>query len=364
MSLGPKTKNRQLEIQRALRAWGEAVWLGRAAPAARQAAQQPEQGVGAEVKTVMTPLDGRSSRWWWTGSQWLLLLAIVVFLSQSGHLDGVLAALRQAELSAIGLALLLGGVMLIIRAAKWWGLLRRILPRLPFICAWQSLLGGMALGLLTPGRIGEVGRTAAFPPGTRLAVGGLLLVDRTADVAALAMVAGLGTAAVASPAWRDWPILAAFGAGGLALALPALVPTALRWQRLPEKVRDRLAALALALEALRRRDVALNLLASSLLMALDVVSLHVLACAFEPVNFAVVAFAFPWILLANLVPITPAGLGVREGAAVAILHAYGVQVATAINATLLLFVINSVIPALLGWRYLGRRVAYATHSTG
>jgi uncharacterized membrane protein YbhN (UPF0104 family) len=68
-----------------------------------------------------------------------------------------------------------------------------------------------------------------------------------------------------------------------------------------------------------------------------------------------VAFAFPWILLTNLVPITPAGLGVREGTAVAILHTYGVQVATAVNATLLLFVINSLLPALLGWRYLGRR---------
>jgi membrane protein implicated in regulation of membrane protease activity len=40
---------------------------------------------------------------------------------------------------------------------------------------------------------------------------------------------------------------------------------------------------------------------------------------------------------------------------VAILHTYGVQVATAVNATLLLFVINSLLPALLGWRYLGRR---------
>jgi uncharacterized protein (TIRG00374 family) len=110
-----------------------------------------------------------------------------------------------------------------------------------------------------------------------------------------------------------------------------------------------------AFAALRRRDVAVNLLASIVLMALDVVSLYVLACAFEPVAFAAVAFAFPWILLTNLVPITPAGLGVREGTAVALLHTCGVQVATAVNATLLLFVINSVLPALIGWHYLGRR---------
>ncbi len=245
--------------------------------------------------------------------------------------------------------------MLGIRTAKWWFLLRRVLPGLPVAYAWRSLLGGMALGLLTPGRIGEVGRTAAFPPGVRLAVGGLFLVDRAADVAAMAMAAGFGTAAVAPPAWRGWLILAGFSAGGVVLALPVVVPVALRWERLPEPARARLATLAAAFAALHRRDVACNLLASIVLMALDVVSLYVLACAFEPVAFAAVAFAFPWILLTNLVPITPAGLGVREGTAVALLHTYGVQVATAVNATLLLFVINSVLPALFGWRYLGQQ---------
>ena len=298
-------------------------------------------------------------RRWWAVTRWLLLLALLFFLARSGHLGGVLAALRQAEPGGIGLALLLGSMMLVIRAAKWWILLRRVLPGLPVAYAWRSLLGGMALGLLTPGRIGEVGRAAAFPPGARLAVGGLFLVDRSADVAAIAMAAGFGTAAVAPAAWRGWLVLAGLGAGGLVLALPAVVPVVLRWERLPEPVRTRLATLAAAFAALRRRDVAVNLLASIVLMALDVVSLYVLACAFEPVAFAAVAFAFPWILLTNLVPITPAGLGVREGTAVAILHTYGVHVATAINATLLLFVINSVFPALLGWRYLGQR-AYST----
>ncbi len=303
---------------------------------------------------MATP-DGRPPRRWWTVVRWLLLLALVVFLARSGHLGGVLAALRRAELHWIALALFLGGVMLVIRTVKWWILLRRVLPGLPVAYAWRSLLGGMALGLLTPGRIGEVGRAAAFPPGARLAVGGLFLVDRAADVAAIAMAAGFGTAAVAPPAWRGWLILAGLSAGGLVLALPAVVPMVLQWERLPPPVRARLATLAAAFAALRWRDVAFNLLGSSVLMALDVVSLYVLACAFEPVAFAAVAFAFPWILLTNLAPVTPAGLGVREGMAVALLHTYGVQVATAVNATLLLFVINSVLPALFGWRYLGQR---------
>lgn len=306
--------------------------------------------------TTTTAMPDRCpQRWWWTIARWLLLLALLLFFARSGHLGGVFAALRQAEPGRIGLALLLGGIMLVIRTAKWWALLRRVLPCLPLTYAWYSLLSGMALGLLTPGRIGEVGRAAAFPPGARLAVGGLFLVDRSADAAAIAMAAGFGTAAVAPPVWRGWLVLAGLSAGGLVLALPVVVPAVLRWERLPEPARVRLETLAAAFAALRQRDVAVNLLASSVLTALDALSLYVLACAFEPVAFAAVAFAFPWILLTNLVPITPAGLGVREGTAAALLHTCGVQVATAVNATLLLFVINSLLPALLGWRYLGRR---------
>ncbi len=127
--------------------------------------------------------------------------------------------------------------------------------------------------------------------------------------------------------------------------------------RLPIWLREKLHPAAAAVAQLRCRDLTANVAVCVVLTALDVVSLYALAQAFEPVRFAVVAFAFPWILLANLIPITPAGIGVREGTAAAILQVYGVGIPTAVNAALLLFGINTLAPALVGLVWIGKRSA-------
>lgn len=247
----------------------------------------------------------------------------------------------------------LGVVMLVLRTAKWRWLLVRVQPETSWETAARSLLGGMALGLVTPGRVGEVGRAVFLPPGLRLAAAGLFVIDRAADLAALGAAACFGVLGVAPSVWR-WPLAAAgVGCVGMVFTLPTALPLLPAATWLPARFREKLHPATTALARLRRRDIAANVAACVVLTALDVVSLYALARAFEPVRFAVVAFAFPWILLANLVPITPAGVGVREGTAAAILQAYGVGVPTAVNAALLLFAINTLAPALAGFVWVG-----------
>ena len=61
-----------------------------------------------------------------------------------------------------------------------------------------------------------------------------------------------------------------------------------------------------------------------------------------------VLFCFPLIILSISLPLTIGGLGVREAVAVLLLSRFGVAQATALNAALLLFVINVLAPGLLG----------------
>ncbi|MFQ3581368.1 MAG: lysylphosphatidylglycerol synthase transmembrane domain-containing protein [Chloracidobacterium sp.] len=288
----------------------------------------------------------------WTVAKWLALAGLLALAARTGHLAAVGLAFRDADWRWIGAALGLGGAMLVIRAAKWRWLLMRVRAETSRLTASRSLLCGMALGLVTPGRVGELGRAAFLPPGMRTAAAGLFLIDRATDVAALGAAACFGTLAVAPPDWR-WP-LAAAGCSALLLVftLPVGLPALLAARYLPAWLRERLYPAAAALKRLRHRDIAANLIAAVLLTGLDVVSLYVLARAFEPVGFAVIAFAFPWILLSNLIPITPAGIGVREGTAAVILHAHGVGVPTAVNASLLLFAINTLAPALVGLAWM------------
>ncbi|MCS7080545.1 MAG: flippase-like domain-containing protein [Chloracidobacterium sp.] len=307
----------------------------------------------------MTTTRRRSLRPWWTAAKWLALLVLLALAAHAGHLRAVIAALGRADRSWIAAAFGLGAVMLVLRTAKWRWLLVRVHPQTSWLTAARSLLGGMALGLVTPGRVGEVGRAAFLPPGVRLTAAGLFIIDRAADLAALGAAACLGTLGVAPTTWR-WPLaLAGVGCVGMVFVLPVVLSAVLAARRLPGRLREKLCPAATALAQLRRRDIAANIAAGLALTALDIVSLYALARAFEPVRFAVVAFAFPWIVLTNLVPVTPAGVGVREGAAAGILQAYGVALPTAVNAALLLFAINTLAPALVGLVWIGKRSSAA-----
>ena len=70
--------------------------------------------------------------------------------------------------------------------------------------------------------------------------------------------------------------------------------------------------------------------------------------SFEPVAIQPVISVLPLIMLINLIPVTFAGLGVREGASLLLLKTYGVSEETAVNAAILLFVLNVFLPALIG----------------
>lgn len=291
-------------------------------------------------------------------SRLLLLLKLVVlggivfFVVRSGKLAGIAAAFQRADKIFIGVAIGLAVAMLVIRTWKWLNLLRRVGDDLSFGNAWRSLLGGMALGLATPGRLGELGRAAFLPQPMRVPAGALFVLDRVSDLAAIALAALVGTAGLVSGA-AFWWLAALFLCffGGM-LALPRLVPFVIDRIPLPKKLAGIAGKLAEGLKLVRARDVAFNFSLSCSLTALDVVSLYVLALAFEQVPFSAIAFAFPWILLTNLVPVTPGGIGVREGAAVLLLQRYGVADTTAINATLLLFVLNTLLPGLAGVPYI------------
>ncbi len=85
---------------------------------------------------------------------------------------------------------------------------------------------------------------------------------------------------------------------------------------------------------------------------LDLAAFYCLLCAFHEVDFKVALAAFPWIVTAGGLPVSVAGLGAREGAAVVSLAAFGVAPAVATDAGLLLFAFTGLLPALLGGAWL------------
>jgi uncharacterized membrane protein YbhN (UPF0104 family) len=284
-----------------------------------------------------------------------LLGAIVFALVYSGKGASAAAAFSRANPLLMATALPFGFLMLAIRVYKWRLLLRRVAAATTFGEAWRSVMGGMAFGLFTPGRVGEVSRAVFLPDALRLPAGGLFVVDRACDLLSILVVGLAGAASVISGTAKLWLAAAAIGLGAGVLSLPRLAPALPRLLNFSEKLRRPAERFVAGVRLVRARDIGANFLLALALMALNVVSLYVLVLAFEPVTFEAALFCLPLILLTILVPLTPAGLGVREGAAVLLFQGFGVGLEAAVNATLLLHVINTLAPGVYGLLALRRR---------
>jgi len=87
-----------------------------------------------------------------------------------------------------------------------------------------------------------------------------------------------------------------------------------------------------------------------------IVEFYWLVNNYQSCRFDLVCLSQPLIMLVNIVPVTIAGLGVREGAAVVLLSSFGVAGPVAISSAFMLFLLNTAFPALIGvLLLLGRR---------
>ena len=70
------------------------------------------------------------------------------------------------------------------------------------------------------------------------------------------------------------------------------------------------------------------------------------------ITFFQMITSVPLILIANIIPLTISGLGLRETFALEVLDRYGVDPEIAVATSLSIFLINTVVPSLVGIYYL------------
>jgi|GEM_PF-435034 len=254
------------------------------------------------------------------------------------------ADLRGCDWRWLGLAAAAGPLFLACRAYKWLLLerqgvgparMRELLPR---------YLWGMAVGLITPGRVGELARLRV--PVMSAAGSGLFLLEKVIEVSCL-----LGLCALALPALHLAPLwsLAPIGI--------VLAATLLAWRRIvngcitlvgrvigrPSAERRREARAAI--DTLRVRGcAALSLACFLVYIAQACLVLRALGVAINPT----VVFAYPIVLVANLVPITVGGYGVREALAIVVLQVHEIPPAKAVASVAIVTFVDLVVPGLVG----------------
>ncbi|MDA0334756.1 MAG: lysylphosphatidylglycerol synthase domain-containing protein [bacterium] len=234
------------------------------------------------------------------------------------------------------LAAIMTPVGVLLQWWKWRRLVQASLPEIGEADILLSLFTGFGLGLLTPGRLGELGRGAHWP-GARARATALAAADRLAS-SLVTLVAGA--------AWVVYYLPISWGVScGL-----AMVGIGVSWRRFGSRLA---AQLALRWDMACLTDIPRNVWVSNSLAAIafNVVFCLQMFCLLRATGAIALSavFAIPAMFaLKTLLPISFMDLGVREAAGVLVLGSVGVAATTAVQASLMLFGLNVLLPGVAG----------------
>jgi uncharacterized membrane protein YbhN (UPF0104 family) len=278
------------------------------------------------------------------------------------------AALLYYVVSRIGLAAVAGSIRTItwhfglavlysllftwVKAWKWHKLVRAAAGNgATFWEATTSYLVGMAGGLMTPGRVGELARGLVLKKQGKGLVSYLVIVDRIFELTAVLVLALPGLFHFAS-------VAAAVAAGMLLALLLTIVffpDYPLRWlqlileraARLPA-AREKLASMEMQIAAVpiavKFKQLGLSFLGYGFVL----IQFYHLLNNYHPSRLWTVWLTQPLIMLTNVLPFTIGGLGIREGTAWILLAPFGVPEAAAITSAFMLFLLNTALPGVVG----------------
>lgn len=303
-------------------------------------------------------------RWLRLGLKAFITVSVLVAVALAVDPSVLLDSLWQAQWTWIAAAVLLLPVNLVLDGWVWKRLLASVVDRVSHWNLSGAVLSGIALGFWTPARAGEyAGRALSLPDGDRWSISLTVFAQRMVD---MAVGVNVGLLALAWSFWhgvlpQSVPWLALAGIGlvtgvGFAavVAAPARIHHLVQWL-IPNRpsITDRTAFF----ESLSRGQ------------GWAVVSGSLARYLVFTTQFAFLGRAFassaPWSLLAlaasltffakYLIPsVTLLDLGIREGGAAFFFQQLGLGAAAGLNAALVLFAVNILVPALLGLPFVAR----------
>jgi uncharacterized protein (TIRG00374 family) len=334
---------------------------------------------------------GHTRRWMEWAAKLLLAAVLVVLLWNAVRSDEIAATLSRANPLFLAAAILLLPLNIFLQYHKWRLLVRSRFPLATAHDVGASLLLGFTFGVVTPARLGEFGGRAAgmrrrvtteerrIPVtsrelralfGEKLTVVTLTAVDKLSTMAITIIVGCIGLLSFCwlhpfmNPLLLTMLLLLAAGVGLHFLragwnSQESTNATVLRAcsAMLPGKVRRRLREMRTAMRSLDAPRITRLLVFSALFYLTFLLQFYLLLSAFGRIDPLSALAGISTIMLVKTVipPVTVGELGIREGASVYILGHAGMLAAAAFNASLLLFVINVLVPSVAGLAVLLRK---------
>jgi uncharacterized membrane protein YbhN (UPF0104 family) len=317
-----------------------------------------ETGIPGINDPAREPRSTSVRRWLFLAARVVVAVLILYGLLRIVSVAEVVAAFRSARVEYLVGALALVVANLGLQALKWRYFVRLANPGSSNFETIASLLFGITLGVLTPGQIGEFGgralRHSSLPSATVI---GLTMIDKLQMLLVMGIAAAVSyLSLVALGSWLRALLI------GLAWSFCLYVffrPRLLSrlFNSVPLKIfrQEWAQDLIRSLTLLQKKDLLFAFLVTLAFYGTIYLQMFVLLNAFSPVGWwqALLGFAAMMFFKA-LIPISFGDLGIREASSVYFYSLVGIPQATALNASLLLFVINILLPAVFGLIFMPR----------
>ena len=291
----------------------------------------------------------------------IIAAGLLIYLINSVEYNQIISAINEANLILIGLVMILGILNIYLQYSKWRITCNEVLGVKNNSKVFRSLFYGFSAGIITPLRIGEYfGRGIEFRDKSLVQVTVATLIDKFFP---LLMVASIGSVSSLLFIYyyhnvSIYIVLSLFVLifSFFYLLIMLLVSNrfwnSLLFSRLntSERVRPFLDKLRV-FENLDKKYFFKMILISFLFYSCFLIQYALLVIAFSNhYDFIHYLWAANLIMFTKTIipPISFGELGIREGASVYFLSQMGETASVGFNSSILLFIINLLIPALIG----------------
>ncbi len=289
-----------------------------------------------------------------------IIIAVTLLALLLHYIDGkkISDSIKDANPVYLLLGISLGIINIAIQWYRWKYLLQLVAEKVPNKDILNSIFIGIAAGFFTPGQIGEfAGRIAGHSSLSKSYVAGMSLVDKiyilTTTIFLGIPALGLFAITFFSEKWNfGFTIVAIvlFSAATILSIVPRIWKNILL--KLPQKIRRHKYYSVIDIIESRFHTIhAVNMfLLTILFYAAVFIQYYVFILSFENILFyqSFTAVASVFFVKNILLPLSISDLGIRESAAVFFFSHYGIEPASAFNASMLVFTINLLIPSIIG----------------
>lgn len=299
------------------------------------------------------------------GIKILITISIMVILLKTVNFREIAFALKEPENPFfIYLAVFLLLPNLLFQWYRWNYLLRMMTDQVYFLESMGSLLGGMVVGFITPGRIGELGRSFFIHHIDRLQAVGLVFIDKLYSFIVILIGGVWGIVLFISYLFKyELYLLLPLCTIALLISIisfrvmihPQWIRSIFYGVSILFPTREKLKTLIHCIDHFGNRQAQFFTVLTFCFYIIYIFQFCLLGFAFQPISLTTALTATTSTILAKTVlPISFGDLGIREGAAMFFYLKFNVEKVTAFNSSLLLFVINILIPTFIGMFFFFR----------